>query len=149
MQSNVLVYGLCSVLSDLVIFYLFFSQRCACCVSWSFDVFYILGMFPKGPPPHVTKYLTPHKCNNKINNKCMVTHNRNWCSALNTHCEHAPGAVGSHCSSARGAIGGSGALVKGTSVMVLKVERVLFIHNPHLQSLPDLRFEPTTFGLQV
>ncbi len=31
---------------------------------------------------------------------------------------------------------GFGALLKGTSVMVLKVERVLFIHNPHLQSLP-------------
>ncbi len=42
-----------------------------------------------------------------------------------------------------------GALLKGTSVMVLKVDRVLFIHNPHLQSLPDLRFEPATFGLQV
>ncbi len=41
------------------------------------------------------------------------------------------------------------ALLKGTSVVVLKVERVLFIHNPHLQSLPDLRFEPATFGLQV
>ncbi len=44
---------------------------------------------------------------------------------------------------------GLGALLKGTSVMVLKVERVLFIHNSHLQSLPDLRFEPATFGLQV
>ncbi len=31
---------------------------------------------------------------------------------------------------------GFGALLKGTSVMVLKVERVLFIHNPHLQFLP-------------
>ncbi len=44
---------------------------------------------------------------------------------------------------------GFSALLKGTSVVVLKVERVLFIHNPHLQSLLDLRFEPTTFGLQV
>ncbi len=26
------------------------------------------------------------------------------------------------------------------------MERVLVIHSPHLQSLPDLRFEPTTFG---
>ncbi len=89
----------------------------------------------------------------------MVTHTRNWCSAFNpskcthsvvsskhTHCEHAPGAVGSHCSSARGAIGG---LVPCSRSMVLKVERVLFIHNSHLQFLPDLRFEPTTFGLQV
>ncbi len=44
---------------------------------------------------------------------------------------------------------GFGALLKGTSVMVLKVERVPFIHNPHFQSLPDLRLEPATFGLQV
>ncbi|KAI2654712.1 Polypeptide N-acetylgalactosaminyltransferase 16 [Labeo rohita] len=40
-----------------------------------------------------------------------------------------PRAVGSHCSSAWGA------LLKGTSVMVLKAERALFFHNPHLQFL--------------
>ncbi len=45
---------------------------------------------------------------------------------------------------------GFGALLKGlTSVVVLKVERALDIHSPHQQSLPDLRLEPTTFGLQV
>ncbi len=50
----------------------------------------------------------------------------------------------------RGAVGGFGALLKGlNSVTVLRVERVLVIHSPHLQSLPDLRLEPTTFGLQV
>ncbi len=31
---------------------------------------------------------------------------------------------------------GFGALLKGTSVMVLRVERVLVIHSPHLQFLP-------------
>ncbi len=44
---------------------------------------------------------------------------------------------------------GFGALLKGTSVVVLRVERALVNHYPHQQSLPDLRFEPTTFGLQV
>ncbi len=45
---------------------------------------------------------------------------------------------------------GFGALLKGlTSVVVLRVERALVIHSPHLQSLPDLRLEPATFGLQV
>ncbi len=32
---------------------------------------------------------------------------------------------------------GFGALLKGSSVVVLKVERALDIHSPHLQSLPD------------
>ncbi len=36
---------------------------------------------------------------------------------------------------------GFGALLKGTSVVVLRVERVLVIHSPHLQFLPDLRLE--------
>ncbi len=31
---------------------------------------------------------------------------------------------------------GFGALLKGTSVVVLKVERALYIHSPHLQFLP-------------
>ncbi len=35
-----------------------------------------------------------------------------------------------------------GALLEGTSVMVLRVERVLDIHSPHLQFLLDLRLEP-------
>ncbi len=86
----------------------------------------------------------------------MVTHTWNLCSAFNpSMCTHTvvnihleqwaanaavPGeqlgvrclAQGSHLS--RGIEGGERALVK---------------HSPHLQSLPDLRFEPTTFGLQV
>ncbi len=36
---------------------------------------------------------------------------------------------------------GFGALLKGTSVVVLRVERVLYIHSPHLQFLSDLRLE--------
>ncbi len=45
---------------------------------------------------------------------------------------------------------GFAALLKGlTSVVVLRVERALYIHSPHRQSLPDLRLEPATFGLQV
>ncbi len=57
------------------------------------------------------------------------THTQQW---THTHCEHTPGAVGSHlCCGAQGAIGGS-----CTSVVVLKVERALYIHSPHLQFLP-------------
>ncbi len=43
---------------------------------------------------------------------------------------------------ARGAVGG---LVPHLSP---GIERVLNIHSPPPQSLPDLRLEPTTFGLQ-
>ncbi len=60
-----------------------------------------------------------------------------------THREHTPGAVGSQWS---GSSWGFGALLKGlTSVVVLRVERALIIHSPHLQS----NLEPTTFVLQV
>ncbi len=38
---------------------------------------------------------------------------------------------------------GFGALLKGTSVVVLKVERVLYIHSPHLQFLPARDSNPT------
>ncbi len=44
---------------------------------------------------------------------------------------------------------GFGVLLKGTSVVVLKVERALYIHSPHLQFLPDLRLELATVGLRV
>ncbi len=73
----------------------------------------------------------------------MVTHTWNLCSAFNpSMCTHTVVHLGSSW--------GFGALLKGlTSVVILRVERVLVIHSPHLQSLPDLRFEPTTFGLQV
>ncbi len=92
----------------------------------------------------------------------MVTHTRNLCSAFNpSKCTHT--AVNTHThtlwthtqSSGQpmlrrpGSSWGFGALLKGTSVMVLRVERALYIHSPHLQFLPDLRLEPTTFGLRV
>ncbi len=73
----------------------------------------------------------------------MVTHSS---AHTHTHCEHTPGAVGSHFMLRRP---GSSALLKGTSVVVLKEERALYIHSPHLQFLLDLRLEPATFGLQV
>ncbi len=91
----------------------------------------------------------------------IVTRTRNLCSAFNpSKCTHT--AVSSeqthththtHTHRAVGSPGSSwgfGALLKGlTSVMVLRVERALVIHSPHLQSLPDMRLEPATFGLQV
>ncbi len=90
----------------------------------------------------------------------MVTHTRNLCSAINpykvhtqqwthTHREHTPGAVGSQCCGTRGAVGGlvlaQGHLSRG----IEGEERALDIHSPHLQFLPDLRLELTTFGLRV
>ncbi len=40
---------------------------------------------------------------------------------------------------------GFGALLKGTSVVVLKVERALYIHSPHLQFLPARDSNPQPF----
>ncbi len=80
----------------------------------------------------------------------MVTHTQNSCSAFthpnahthtmntHTHTVHTPGTVGRHFMlQCPGSSWGIGALFKGTSVVVLKVERALNIHYPHLQSLPD------------
>ncbi len=85
----------------------------------------------------------------------MVTHTRNLSSAFNpSKCTLT--AVNTHLEQwaailrRPGSSWGIGALLKGlTSVVVLKVERALVIHSPHLQSLPDLGIEPATFGLQV
>ncbi len=82
----------------------------------------------------------------------MVTHTRNLCSAFD------PSKVHTHSSEHTltrssgqpfmllrpGSSWGFGALLKGTSVMVLRVERALYIHSPHLQSLParDLNSQP-------
>ncbi len=74
-------------------------------------------------------------------------HTQQW--VVNTHTVNTHPEQWAAIAPAPGEQLGFGALLKGTSGMVLKVERVLFIHNPHLQSLPDLRFEPATFGLQV
>ncbi len=85
----------------------------------------------------------------------MVTHTRNLSSAFNpSKCTLT--AVNTHLEQwaailrRPGSSWGIGALLKGlTSVVVLKVERVLVIQSPHRQSLPDLGIEPATFGLQV
>ncbi len=58
-----------------------------------------------------------------------LTHPSEHTHTVNTHPEQ-------WAAIAPGSNWGFGALLKGTSVMVLKVERVLFIHNPHLQFLP-------------
>ncbi len=92
----------------------------------------------------------------------MVTHTRNLCSAINPSKVRTHTAVNTHTpwthtrSSGQpfmlrspGSSWGFGALLKGTSVVVLRVERALYIHSPHLQSLPDLRLELATFGLRV
>ncbi len=43
---------------------------------------------------------------------------------------------------------GFGALLKGTSVVVLKVERVLYIHSPHRQFLPARDSNPWPLGYE-
>ncbi len=82
----------------------------------------------------------------------MVTHTRNSCSAfthpkcthtaMNTHTHtHTPW---THTRSSGqpfmqrrpGSSCGFGVLLKGTSVVVLRVKRALYIHSPHLQFLP-------------
>ncbi len=85
----------------------------------------------------------------------MVTHTRNSCSAFThpsahthssehthtvnpTQLEHTPGAVGSHlCCGARGAVGGSVPCSRAPRRGIEGGERALYIHSPHLQSLPD------------
>ncbi len=85
----------------------------------------------------------------------MVTHTQNLCSAFNpskvrTHSsEHThthPEQWAAIYAAAPGSSWGFGTLLKCTSVVVLKVERVLDIHSPHRQSLPDLRLEPATLA---
>ncbi len=69
----------------------------------------------------------------------MVTHTQNLCSAFNpSKCTHTPW---THTRSS-GQPFSWGFLLKGTSVVVLRVERALYIHSLHLQFLPDLRREP-------
>ncbi len=59
-------------------------------------------------------------------------------SKVHTHREH------TFMLRRQGSSWGFGALLKGTSVVVLKVERALYIHSPHLQSLParNLNLQP-------
>ncbi len=79
----------------------------------------------------------------------MVTHTQNLCSAINpskvrTHSSEHTHTPWTHTRSSGqpfmlrrpGSSWGFGALLKGTSVVVLKDERALYIHSPHPQSLP-------------
>ncbi len=88
----------------------------------------------------------------------MVTHTRNLCSAFNPSKVHTHSSEHTHTpwthtrSSGQpfmlrrpGSSWGSGALFKGTSVVVLKEERALYIQSPHLQFLLDLRLEPSGY----
>ncbi len=75
-------------------------------------------------------------------------HTQQWVVNTHTHREHTPRQP--FFLQRPGSSWGFGALLKGLiSVVVLRVKRALFIHSPHLQSLPELRLEPVTFGLQV
>ncbi len=74
-------------------------------------------------------------------------HTQQW---THTHREHTPGAVGSHlCCGARGAFGGLVPCSRAPQSWYWVWERALDIHSPHRQFLPDLRLEPTSFGLKV
>ncbi len=92
-----------------------------------------------------------HTCNMKWSDLkwSMVTHTRNLCSAfdpskVHTHISEHTHTPWTHTQSSGqpfilrcpGSSWGFGALLKGTSVVVLKVERALYIHSPHLQFLP-------------
>ncbi len=79
----------------------------------------------------------------------MVTHTWNTCSAFNpskvhTHTQQWTHTPWTHTRSSGqpfmlrrpGSNWGFGSLLKGTSVVVLRVERALYIHSPHLQFLP-------------
>ncbi len=76
----------------------------------------------------------------------MVTHTQNLCSAFNPSKVHTHSSEHTHThtrSSGQpfmqrlGNSWGFGGLLKSTSVVVLRVERALYIHSPHLQFLPD------------
>ncbi len=85
----------------------------------------------------------------------MVTHTWNSCSAFNpskvhTHSSEHTHTPWTHTQSSGqpfmlrrpGNSWGFSALLKGTSVVVLRVERAVYIHSPHLQSLPARHSNP-------
>ncbi len=91
----------------------------------------------------------------------IVTHTRNLCSAFNpskwththihththTHTMNTHPEQWAANAAAPGEQLGFGALLKGiTSVVVLRIERVLDIHSFHLQSLLDQRLNPRPLG---
>ncbi len=66
---------------------------------------------------------------------------------IHTHREYTPGAVGSHlCCSVRGAVGGSVPCSRAPRHGI-EGGRVLYIHSPHLQSLPaqDSKSQPFNY----
>ncbi len=79
----------------------------------------------------------------------MVTHTQNLCSAINpskvsthtavsahTHREHTRSSGQAFMQRHPGSSWGFCALLKGTSVVVLRIERALDIHSPHLRFRP-------------
>ncbi len=89
----------------------------------------------------------------------MVTHTRNLCSAFNkvhTHSSEHTLTVNTHPEQwaaiyavAPGKQLGVRCLAQGlTSVVVLRVERALYIHSPHLQFLPVLDSNPRPFDYE-
>ncbi len=86
--------------------------------------------------------------------KSMGTHTQNLCSAINpskvhTHSSEHTHTVNTHPEqrAVPGSIRGFGALLKGSSVVVLRVERLLYINQP--PPIPaGPRLELTTFGLR-
>ncbi len=78
------------------------------------------------------------KINVKTVNNCMVTHTWNSCSASTHSSEYTHTHTHTHTCSGQpfmlrhpGSSWGFDALLKGTSLVVLKMERVLYIHSPH------------------
>ncbi len=74
-------------------------------------------------------HLTHPKCTHTAVN----THTHTHTHTVNTH----PEQWAAIYAAAPGEQLGVRALLKGTSVVVLRVERALYIHSPHLQFLPD------------
>ncbi len=67
-----------------------------------------------------------------------LTHPKCTHTAVNTH-THTRSRGQPFMLQCPGSSWGFGALLKGTSAVVLRVERVLYIHSPHLQFLPETR----------
>ncbi len=93
-----------------------------------------------------------------VNTHTLWTH-----TAVNTHTqwthtycehthssEHTPGAVGSHlCCGVRGAVGCSASCSRAPQSWYWGWRESCTFTPPHLQFLPDLRLEPSTFRLRV
>ncbi len=78
--------------------------------------------------PSLVTQLTHPKCTHTHTADNSHTHTQQW-----THTRSS----GQFMLRRPGSSWGFGVLLKGTSVVVLRVERALYIHSPPLQSLPD------------